>query len=120
MKQFDIINYLSGLTTFTFDKAVLTNVALERGVIGITDYSELTQKDKDLCLADLLFAIYTGPDYTANMTNQHGAFSQTLGSQRYDSKRDIYNTMMRLYNKWEDKKAEEVPSAGLQWIYEYE
>lgn len=116
---FDIIKYLSGLTSFVFDKAVLERVAMERDVYEITDYKELTQKQKDLCLADLLFVIYTAPNYTANMTVQHGAFSQTIGSQRYDTKKDIYNVMVGLYKKWEDDKLGEVPSEGLQWIYDY-
>lgn len=116
--EFDIIKYLSGLTSFVFDKAVLERVAMERDVSSITDYKELTQKQKDLCLADLLFVIYTAPNYTANMTIQHGAFSQTVGSQRYDTKKDIYNVMLGLYKKWEDDKLEEIPREGLQWIYE--
>lgn len=118
MIQFDIIDYLSGLTAFAFDKAVLTRIAMERDVADITDYKELTQQQKDLCLADLLFVIYTAPNYTANMTNQHGQFIQTIGSQRYDTKKEVYNVMIGLYQKWDDPKIEEIPSEGLQWINE--
>lgn len=71
MAQFDIITYLEGLTAFVFDKAVLTRIAMERDVSDITDFKSLTQKQKDLLLADLLFVIYTSPNYTASQTNQH-------------------------------------------------
>ncbi len=120
MIQFNIIEYLEGLTAFVFDRAVLNRIAFERGVDSITDYSDLTQQQKDLCLADLLFVIYTAPNYTANMTQQHGAYTNTVGSQRYDTKKDIYNVMIGLYKKWNDEKVKEIPKEGLQWINEHD
>ena len=57
-EKFDIIEYLSGLFTFTFDKAVLKRIALERGVYDVSDYSELDTQTKDLLKADLMYAIY--------------------------------------------------------------
>lgn len=116
MDEFDIIEYLSSLTSFVFDKNVLKRIARERGLSKIGDIDEITQKQKDLCLADLLYVIYTGPNYTANITSQHGAYTNTIGSQRYDTKGDIYNVMIRLYNKWDDDKLEYIPREGLQWI----
>lgn len=118
MEDFNIIEYLSSLTSFVFDKSVLKRVAMERGVFAITDFNQITQKQKDLCLADLLYVIYSGPNYTANMTLQHGAYTNTVGSQRYDTKKEIYNIMIGLYKKWADEKMVEIPNEGLQWVYE--
>ena len=59
--EFDILQYMSGLTGFTFDKAVLTRIALDRGVSEVTDYEELTQRQKDLITADLLLTAYLSP-----------------------------------------------------------
>lgn len=120
MAQFDIITYLEGLTAFVFDKAVLTRIAMERDVSDIADFKSLTQKQKDLLLADLLFVIYTSPNYTASQTNQHGAYTKTIGSQRYDTKTDIYNLMIGLYKKYDDDKLELVSSGGVSWINEYD
>ena len=41
-RKFDIIDYLSGLTNFVFDKAVLNRVALDCGVSEVTEYGQLT------------------------------------------------------------------------------
>ena len=48
--KFDIIDYLSGLTGFIFDKSVLTRVATERMVLDVDEYSQLDTKTKDLLL----------------------------------------------------------------------
>lgn len=120
MDKFNIIEYLEGLTAFVFDKAVLKRVALERGVSKITSYEDLTQKDRDLLQADLLFVIYTSPNYTASLTNQHGAYTQTIGSQRYDTKKDVYNVMIGLYEKWDDEKLGQLVSSETVWVNEYD
>lgn len=121
MAQFDIIKYLEGLTAFVFDRAVLTRIAMERDVSDVTDFKELTVKQKDLLLADLLFVIYTAPNYTASSTFQHGAYAQTVGSQRYDTKADIYNVMIGLYRKWDDDKLVdlEADKGTIVWVNEY-
>ena len=116
--EFNIIEYLSGLTGFVFDKAVLKRIAMDRGVDCVTAYSELEQKQKDLLLADLLFTIYVSPNSSASLTQQHGAFSQTVGSQTINSKKEIYNTMVSIYKKWNDDKLEAVEDSNgsLQWM----
>ena len=45
-RNFDIIDYLSGLTNFVFDKAVLNRVALDCGVSEVTEYGQLTDEMK--------------------------------------------------------------------------
>lgn len=116
--QFDIITYIGSLTGFNFGKSVLERIAIERGVSEVTEYNQLEQKEKDLLLADLLFVVYTTPYQTSSLTKQHGAFSQTIGSQIITDKKSIYNLMTALYRKWNDNKLEIVKQmdGGLQWI----
>lgn len=116
--QFDIITYMSTLTGFTFEKSVLERIAMERGVSEVTEYSQLEQKTKDLLLADLLLVIYTSPYQTSSLTKQHGAFTQTIGSQIITDKRGMFNLMTSLYKKWNDDKLETVNEmdGGHQWI----
>lgn len=105
MAEFNIITYLSGMTGFTFDKAVLERIAYDRGVIDVTDYSELEQEQKDLLLADLYYVIYTSPNTTASYSVSHGSSKESVGSQTIYDKATIYNIMVELYSKWgeEDK-----------------
>ena len=61
MEKFDIIEYISGMTSYVFDKAMIRRIAVDRGVIGVTAYSSLTVKDRDLIKADLLYEAYLSP-----------------------------------------------------------
>ena len=118
MASFDIIRYMSSLTGYIFDDAVLERIALERSVADVASFSEITEKDKDLLTADLLFVLYTSPSQSASFSKKHGQFSQPVGSQTITAKDGIYNLMMRLYNKWIDAKAKEVENmgGGLEWM----
>lgn len=116
--QFDILEYISSLTGFLVDKSVCYRIALERGVLDVTSYNELEQKHKDLLLADLLYTIYVSPNSSATMTQQHGSYTKTVGSQTINDKDSIYNTMVALYEKWNDDKLEVVKrmNGNLQWL----
>ena len=108
--RFDILEYLSGLTSFVFDKAVLKRIALDRGVTSVTSYSELDDKTKDLLRADLLLAAYLSPNVWASYTHSHGSYSQTTGSQTIyiEEKERIYNMLRNIYSKYDDAKLEEI------------
>lgn len=109
-EKFDILEYLSGLTSFVFDKAVLKRIALDRGVLSVTSYSELDDKTKDLLRADLLLASYLSPNVWASYTHSHGSYSQTTGSQTIyiEEKERIYNMLRKIYAKYDDAKLEEI------------
>jgi hypothetical protein len=116
--KMDIIDYLSGLTGFVFDKAVLQRIALDRQVLNVNP-EELDVKTKDLLRADLLYTAYISPNVWASHTHAHGSFSQTTGSQTIynEDKERIYNVFMGIYRKYNDEKLEEIDdSSTLQWL----
>ena len=118
--KFDILEYLSGLTGFVFDKAVLKRIALDRGVYSVQSYVELTIQDKDLLKADLLLVAYLSPNVWASSTHAHGSYSQTIGSQTIyiEEKERIYNQFINIYKKYDDEKLEEIEGSdsNLQWL----
>lgn len=118
MNEFNIIDYLSGLTGFVFSKSVLLRVAMERDVLGVTDISQIDAKTKDLLLADLLLVVYLSPNSSASLTKQHGAFTHTIGSQTTNSKDDIYDVICGIYKKYGDEKISSLPSSSgnLTWL----
>lgn len=123
--KFDILNYISGLTTFVFDKAVLERVALECGVIEVDSFADLTEESKDKCKAMLLETIVFGPHQTASSTNQHGSYTQTLGAQTITSAalENIKTELRRIYNKYnEEDKLDSLSATDgeLKWINEYD
>lgn len=118
MADFDILEYLSGLTGFIFDKAVLKRIAMERGVLNATNIGDIDKKTRDLLLADLLLTVYMSPNTSASISQTHGSFSQTIGSQTITDREGLYNMFISLYRKWDDDKLEDVQDLGgtLQWL----
>lgn len=121
--KFDIIEYLSGLTSFVFDKAVLNRVAFECGVRHVETYADLTEEDRDRCKAALLETIVFGPYQTASSTSQHGSYTLTVGAQTITSQalETIKAELRRLYTKYsEDTKLEALNASGgeIKWVSE--
>ena len=117
--SFDIIDYMSGLTAFVFDKAVLANVAMERGVSNVTSFEELTLKDKDLLRADLLYTAYCSPSTWGSHTQSHGSYTKSVGSQQLTSedKERLFNLFYSIYRKYDDDKLEEIAGTGMfEWL----
>ena len=118
--KFDIIEFLSGLTNYVFDKAVLKTIALYRGVAEVTSYDELDKKTLDLLEADLLYKAYYSPNVWASATQSHGSYTRTVGSQTlYEAEKErIYNRLSFIYKKYDDEMLEVVEndSGTLQWL----
>ena len=119
-KKFDIIEYLSGLTGYVFDKAVLKSIALERGVADVEAFEELDKRTRDLLRADLLYHAYQSPNTMASSSQSHGGYSKSIGQQTITSeeKERLYNSFLSIYKKYDDEKVEEIieQSGNLQWL----
>ena len=118
---FNIIDFIAGLYPYVFDIAVLRRVAYDCGVIEITEYSELTQEQKDRCRIALLETLVLNPYQTASQTSKHGEWQEQTGSQMTTAKNieSIKNELKRLYKKYgEDEKLEQLESetANLEWM----
>lgn len=118
--KFNILDYMSGLTSFVFDKAVLQRIALDREVDEVTDYDELEEEQKALLKADLLYAAYLSPSVWASQSYSHTGFSKSTGQQSiYSEEKDrIYKAFMAIYKKYDKAKAEEISDSQgfLQWL----
>lgn len=123
--KFDILDYLSGMTNFVFDKSVLNRVAIDCGVAEIEHYTDLTEEMKDNCKMALLETIVYGPYQTASSTNQHGAYTLTVGAQTITSTalESIKTELRRLYKKYENEEKIDALSATdgeIKWIAEFD
>lgn len=121
MASFSIIDYLSGLTRFTFDKVHLQRVAYDCGVADVTEYSELTEEQREKCEIELLKLIVYGPYTSSSVKNKHGNFEVQVGSYTLTSTQleSAKARLRRLMEKWDmDDEVEELDNAGgcLQWV----
>lgn len=110
--EFDILQFMSGLTGFTFEKAVLVRIALERGVSAVTEYAQLTKRDRDLITADLLLTAYLSPTIWASFDQSHGSYKKGIGSQTMYNKEEILDYLRGIYEEYEDEKLDEVPDTS--------
>ena len=118
---FNIIDFIAGLYPYVFDIAVLRRVAYDCGVIEITEYSELTEEQKDRCRIALLETLVLNPYQTASQTSKHGEWQEQTGSQMTTAKNieSIKNELKMLYKKYgEDEKLEQLENetANLEWM----
>ena len=118
---FNIIDFIAGLYPYVFDIAVLRRVAYDCGVIEITEYSELTEEQKDRCRIALLETLVLNPYQTASQTSKHGEWQEQTGSQMTTAKNieSIKNGLKMLYKKYgEDEKLEQLENetANMEWM----
>lgn len=120
MEHFDIIEYISGLTSYVFDKSLLERIAMDRGVYNAESYDSIDQKTKDLLRADLMYEAFLSPNIIASRSISHGDFSQSVGGQAiYErDKSKLYNIILNIYGKYNDPKLEELlfDNGTLQWL----
>lgn len=110
--SFDIIEYICGLTDYTISKSVATNIAFKRGVSDVTDYEELTQKDNDLLLADVLTSLAFRPKKTASISQSHGNYSVTVGSEEMQDIDSLLVYARTLYKRWNEEIPDVVANAS--------
>ena len=120
-ESFDIHDFLSGLTGYTFDISVLKRVALECGVAEVAEYSELTEEQKDRCKIGLLETLLLTPYQSASQTDRHGEWQTQTGTQTLSAANieRVKSELKGLYKKYEeDEKLENLENAdaNLEWM----
>lgn len=120
MESLGIIDYMSGLTGFVLEEDILLRIAHDRHIPENALACDLSQRDKDLLLADILFAVLCSPSGLPSRSHQHGQFSETVGRQTIENRQMLYDMMRRLYEKWNDEKLWLLGSGALVWINENE
>ena len=120
--DYSVIDYISGLTSYVFDISVLKRIIVDRGYELDDSGYDISDSDKELFLADLLYVVYIGANSTANYSVKDGAFQTSIGSQTINSKQELYNIIKGIYSKYGDTKLESVSKSlgTLEWINEFD
>lgn len=120
MEGFDIIEYISGLTGFVFDKAVLKDIALSRGVENVTLPQQIDLRTRELLRADLLYTAYCSPNTMASVSHSHGSYTKSYGHQTVTDKDALYKMFMAIYRKYDDPIADSIEGGTVQWLNAFE
>lgn len=112
MASFDIISYLGSLVGYPVSKESLERIATERGLRDVTDWTEITRRQRNLVIADILFILFTSPSNTGSTTRSHDGFTVTVGGVILTDKSDMYALMMKLYNNPDGELYEMLDDVG--------
>lgn len=118
MAEFNIVKWLKNRIGYDVSTEKVEIIVMERGLQNVTDYTELTQKDKDLLLADVLFLLLTSATQTASKSWQSGSESRSIGAQMLTGKAQFYDMMYGIYKTYDDPKLNIAESlgGGAQWL----
>lgn len=120
-EAFDVLDYLSGLTNYVFDKAVLKRVAARRNILYAESYGDIDEETEKLCTKDLLITVLRGPWSTASRTRKHGTFEEVTGQQTITANalEEIKSQIRQLNNELGITQDDGIPNASTnEWVNE--
>lgn len=116
--KFNIIEYASSLIGYPVPQKVVARIIDERGLMDVTDWTEVSTRDKNLIIASLLFYLFTSPSNTGSRSKQHGDFTVTIGGTIITDKNDIFALMNRIWQNPDREMSEILADMGCcQWMY---
>ena len=84
-------------------------IALDRKIDpswDVYDESMVTEKDRDLMTADLIYmAVLLRPSNTASLQQSHNGFQKTIGGEQDFYQDDKIQYAIRIYKRYNDEKA---------------
>ena len=98
--MYKISDFLSGQVAIAVDGSVITAACLGRGVMPDDEFSDVTEKDRQLVLADMLMILCRGGKFSNRTASE--AFSLSLGGSLSDADRKaLRNDANAIYAKYE-------------------
>ena len=99
---YTVMDYLHGkVADYTVSENVISAICFDRNTDPSTPASDLEERLRTLCYADLLRYIYLQPGMTKSYSQTNGTWSQKEGATQLssDDKKKILTEMRRLYAK---------------------
>ena len=111
MAAYTVETWLRGMVDFDFSPEALAAILLNRGIEAGTAADSLTEKQRDLCYADILmYAAGSSVKASGEYISDNGYQLQKSAKNVFDRKA-MRDQAMRLYAKWDDPRAEEAASS---------
>lgn len=102
-----IEEYLGGFFAIEVPKQTMTTILTKRGIAMSSELESISDKDKDLCLADLYMFASTLPLVKNNTEDSDGGWKHTEGGYQYSvtDRRSFRSMAKALYAKWGEKSS---------------
>lgn len=102
---YTIENWLSGMVDFDVPQATLVAILYNNGVSSGTPMSETTEKQRDLCLADLLMWLSSSSVSSSGEYISDGGWSHQKSAKQVVDRNGLIKRAQELYAKWDSDKA---------------
>lgn len=107
MAAYTVETWLRGMVDFDFSPEAITAILFNRGIAAGTDASSLTERQRDLCYADILmYAAGSSVKASGEYVSDNGYQLQRSAKNVFDRKA-LRDLAKRLYQKWDDPRADE-------------
>lgn len=108
-----ILDWLTSSTRYSFAEDAFIAIAAGRGIEDVNaDMNTLTEKERDLMIADLIFtAMMLSPSSTSSISRSHNNFQHTVGSETDLYQKDKLNYAMYIYKRYDDPRYEILANA---------
>ena len=107
MAAYTVETWLRGMVDFDLTQETLAAILFNRNIPAGTPAVNLTEKQRDLCYADvLMYAAGSSVKASGEYISDNGYQLQKSAKNVFD-RRALRDQAMRLYAKWNDPKADE-------------
>lgn len=104
-----VLEWLKAATRYTFDDDTFIKIANDRGIKdpANTDVDSIDVKERELMTADIIFtAVLLSPSSTSSLSQRHGGYEQTIGSETDYYQDHKIKYAIKIYNNYGDSRGE--------------
>ena len=106
MASYTIDQWLVGMVDFNVPEATIQAILFNNGVTSGTAVATVSERSKDLCLADLYMWLTTSSTATSGEYISDGGWQHQKANKVVVDRAGLRAAALRLYKKWGSEKAE--------------
>ena len=105
MTAYTIETWLRGMVDFDVPDATLMAILFNNGLASGVTVSDTSEKDRDLCLADLLMWLSSSSTASSGEMISDGGWSHQKSNKQVVDRAGLIRRAQELYAKWNSDKA---------------
>jgi len=109
---YTIKSWLAGKVDFDFPDEALASVFFDRGICADMPAYGVSERDRELCLADILMYAAASATSSGSYLESDGGWQHQKAVRNVADRDALRARAMRFYRKWGDTSALEEASAG--------
>lgn len=102
-----IEDWLSGMVDFPVPDKALSAILFNRGIMSGEPASDVSEKDRQLCYADLLIWLTTASQQSSATIDSDGGWTHQESARNVTDKDSLRAKALSIYKKYGDAKAAE-------------